>query len=48
MAAAQIAAHRSSSVDMQRMAHVLVVSRCFPITNLFRCKDEVMCDGDVW
>ncbi|KAF0932171.1 hypothetical protein E2562_008702 [Oryza meyeriana var. granulata] len=30
-------------------AHVLVVSRCFPIPNLFRCRDEVAPrDGDVW
>ncbi|KAG8058999.1 hypothetical protein GUJ93_ZPchr0002g26318 [Zizania palustris] len=29
-------------------AHVLVVSQCFPIPNLFRCKDEVARDGDVW
>lgn len=29
-------------------AHVLVVSRCFPMPNLFRCRDEVARDGDVW
>ncbi|KAL5212128.1 hypothetical protein ABZP36_022975 [Zizania latifolia] len=29
-------------------AHVLVVSRCFPTPNIFRCKDEVARDGDVW
>lgn len=47
LAAARLAAHRSSA-DGRRPAHVLVVSRCFPIPNLFRCKDEVMRDGDVW
>nr|VDC77157.1 unnamed protein product [Brassica rapa] len=28
--------------------HVLFVSRCFPIPNLFRCKDLVARRGDVW
>ncbi|KAL1221584.1 UDP-glucuronate:xylan alpha-glucuronosyltransferase 1 [Cardamine amara subsp. amara] len=28
--------------------HVLFVSRCFPIPNLFRCKDLVSRRGDVW
>ncbi|XP_062223090.1 UDP-glucuronate:xylan alpha-glucuronosyltransferase 1-like [Phragmites australis] len=29
-------------------AHVLVVTRCFPMPNLFKCKDEVARYGDVW
>ncbi|CAD6272770.1 unnamed protein product [Miscanthus lutarioriparius] len=29
-------------------AHELVVNRCFPMPNLFRCRDEVARDGYVW
>jgi hypothetical protein len=32
----------------EKAAHVVVVSQCFPAPNLFRCKDEVIRDGDVW
>ncbi|EEE57188.1 hypothetical protein OsJ_07131 [Oryza sativa Japonica Group] len=48
LAAARLAATRGRG---GAAAHVLVVSasRCFPIPNLFRCRDEVAPrDGDVW
>ncbi|KAJ0238353.1 UDP-glucuronate:xylan alpha-glucuronosyltransferase 1 [Hirschfeldia incana] len=44
MAAATVAA---SAKGFFR-GHVLFVSRCFPIPNLFRCKDLVSRRGDVW
>ncbi|XP_037432572.1 UDP-glucuronate:xylan alpha-glucuronosyltransferase 1-like isoform X1 [Triticum dicoccoides] len=48
LAAARLAAGRSEEHGRRAAAHVIVVSRCFPAPNLFRCKDEVMRDGDVW
>lgn len=44
MAAATVAASAKGFF----MGHVLFVSRCFPIPNLFRCKDLVSRRGDVW
>ncbi|XP_024015411.1 UDP-glucuronate:xylan alpha-glucuronosyltransferase 1 isoform X1 [Eutrema salsugineum] len=44
MAAATVAA---SAKGFFR-GHVLFVSRCFPIPNMFRCKDLVSRRGDVW
>ncbi|KAF8693425.1 hypothetical protein HU200_038819 [Digitaria exilis] len=44
LAAARLAARHAG----RRAAHVLVVSRCFPTPNLFRCRDEVARHGDVW
>ncbi|KAL5208630.1 hypothetical protein ABZP36_033065 [Zizania latifolia] len=46
LAAARLAARGHGR--RRRPTHVLVVSQCFPIPNLFRCKDEVARDGDVW
>ncbi|XP_040377160.1 UDP-glucuronate:xylan alpha-glucuronosyltransferase 1 [Oryza brachyantha] len=46
LAAARLAARGGGAASA---AHVLVVSRCFPVPNLFRCRDEVAPrDGDVW
>ncbi|KAL6899774.1 hypothetical protein ACP4OV_006432 [Aristida adscensionis] len=45
LAAARLAAHHGRR---PAAAHVLVVSRCFPAPNLFRCRDEVARHGDVW
>ncbi|KAM0852401.1 hypothetical protein ACQ4PT_051782 [Festuca glaucescens] len=45
----QLAAARLTAAGRKsEAAHVVVVSQCFPAPNLFRCKDEVMRDGDVW
>jgi hypothetical protein len=45
----QLAAARLAAAGRKpEAAHVVVVSQCFPAPNLFRCKDEVMRDGDVW
>ncbi|XP_062219318.1 putative UDP-glucuronate:xylan alpha-glucuronosyltransferase 3 isoform X2 [Phragmites australis] len=44
----QLAAARLATRHGHRAVHVLVVSRCFPMPNLFKCKDEVARDGDVW
>ncbi|KAL6634166.1 hypothetical protein ACP70R_026837 [Stipagrostis hirtigluma subsp. patula] len=46
LAAARLAARHGGRGTAA--AHVLVVSRCFPAPNLFRCRDEVARDGDVW
>nr|XP_051208912.1 putative UDP-glucuronate:xylan alpha-glucuronosyltransferase 3 [Lolium perenne] len=45
----QLAAARLAIAGRSEKAvHVVVVSQCFPAPNLFRCKDEVIRDGDVW
>ncbi|XP_047077041.1 UDP-glucuronate:xylan alpha-glucuronosyltransferase 1-like [Lolium rigidum] len=45
----QLAAARLATAGRsEKAAHVVVVSQCFPAPNLFRCKDEVIRDGDVW
>jgi hypothetical protein len=44
----QLAAARVAARHGRRRPHVLVVSRCFPAPNLFKCRDEVARDGDVW
>ncbi|CAN8258861.1 unnamed protein product [Cochlearia groenlandica] len=46
MAAATVAVAASAKGFFR--GHVLFVSRCFPIPNLFRCKDLVSRSGDVW
>ncbi|CAN6278844.1 unnamed protein product [Urochloa humidicola] len=51
LAAARLAArHGRRSGAAAAHVHVLVVSRCFPMPNLFRCRDEVAParGGDVW
>jgi xylan alpha-glucuronosyltransferase len=48
LAAARLAAARAPRGGGGQAAHVLVVSRCFPTPNLFRCRDEVARHGDVW
>ncbi|KAK3154360.1 hypothetical protein QOZ80_2BG0189510 [Eleusine coracana subsp. coracana] len=45
LAAARLAARSGSS---SAAAHVVVVSRCFPMPNLFRPRDEVARRGDTW
>jgi xylan alpha-glucuronosyltransferase len=42
----QLAAARLAARPGKQEAHVLVVSRCFPMPNLLRCRDEVARDGD--
>ncbi|KAJ1279509.1 hypothetical protein BS78_04G162000 [Paspalum vaginatum] len=44
----QLAAARVATRQRATAAHVLVVSRCFPMPNLFKCRDEVARHGDVW
>uniref|UniRef100_A0A0D9VH26 Hexosyltransferase n=1 Tax=Leersia perrieri TaxID=77586 RepID=A0A0D9VH26_9ORYZ len=50
LAAARLAANAvSRRGETATAAHVVVVSRCFPIPNLFRPRDEAAPrDGDVW
>ncbi|CAL5021468.1 unnamed protein product [Urochloa decumbens] len=51
LAAARLAArHGRRRGSAAAAAHVLVVSRCFPMPNLFKCRDEVAPArrGDVW
>ncbi|XP_073098513.1 putative UDP-glucuronate:xylan alpha-glucuronosyltransferase 3 isoform X1 [Elaeis guineensis] len=45
LAAAKLA---SSSVERQYPVHVLFVTDCFPIPNLFTCKDLVKREENVW
>ncbi|XP_073003987.1 UDP-glucuronate:xylan alpha-glucuronosyltransferase 1-like [Typha latifolia] len=45
LATARVAA---GSLGGQNPVHVLIVSRCFPIPNLFKCKNLVLHDGNVW
>ncbi|XP_026664278.2 UDP-glucuronate:xylan alpha-glucuronosyltransferase 1-like isoform X2 [Phoenix dactylifera] len=45
LAAAKLA---SASVESQDRVHVLLVTDCFPIPNLFTCKDLVKREENVW
>ena len=44
LAAAQLAA----SAEGYRPVHLLIVTKCFPIPNLFTCKELVFHEGSVW
>ncbi|XP_050377520.1 UDP-glucuronate:xylan alpha-glucuronosyltransferase 1 [Argentina anserina] len=42
------AAGLAASSKGYRHVHVLFVTNCFPIPNLFKCKELVACEGNVW
>lgn len=45
LAAAKLA---TASGEVEYKTHVLFVTDCFPIPNLFKCDDRVVKEGDVW
>ena len=42
------AARVAASAKGNRYVHVLVVTECFPFPNLFRCKELITHEGNVW
>ncbi|XP_022141559.1 putative UDP-glucuronate:xylan alpha-glucuronosyltransferase 3 isoform X2 [Momordica charantia] len=38
----------AASAKGNRFVHVLLVTKCFPIPNLFRCKELIAHEGNVW
>lgn len=46
LSAARVAV--DSLIGGGKKVHVLIVSKCFPIPNLFKCKKLVTREGDVW